>query len=43
MTIHLFQDKGTALERQRLSWKDMVGKPSASSTMMPSRACAPFS
>ncbi len=27
MTIHLFQDKGTALERQRLSWKDMVGKP----------------
>ncbi|MDA8452078.1 hypothetical protein M5C97_14765 [Acidovorax sp. NCPPB 3859] len=27
MTIHLFQDKGIALERQRLSWKDMVGKP----------------
>ncbi len=27
MTIHLFQDKGTALGRQRLSWKDMVGKP----------------
>ncbi|SFD55841.1 hypothetical protein [Paracidovorax konjaci] len=27
MTIHLFQDKGTALDRQRLSWKDMVGKP----------------
>jgi len=27
MTIHLFQDKGTALARQRLSWKDMVGKP----------------
>ncbi len=27
MTIHLFQDKGTALGRQRLSCKDMVGKP----------------
>lgn len=27
MTIHLFQDKGVALDRQRMSWKDMVGKP----------------
>lgn len=27
MTIHLFQDKGIALNRQRMSWKDMVGKP----------------
>lgn len=27
MTINLFQDKGTPLARQRLSWKDMVGKP----------------
>ena len=27
MTINLFQDKGMPLERQRMSWKDMVGKP----------------
>lgn len=27
MTIHLFQDKGVTLDRQRMSWKDMVGKP----------------
>jgi hypothetical protein len=27
MTIDLFRDKGTPLSRQRLSWKDMVGKP----------------
>ncbi len=27
MTINLLQDKGTALDRQRMSWKDMVGKP----------------
>ena len=27
MTINLLQDKGTPLERQRMSWKDMVGKP----------------
>ena len=27
MTIHLLQDKGTPLERQRMSWKDMVGQP----------------
>lgn len=27
MTINLLQDKGTPLERQRLSWRDMVGKP----------------
>ncbi len=27
MTINLLQDKGVALDRQRMSWKDMVGKP----------------
>ena len=27
MTIHLLQDKGMPLERQGMSWKDMVGKP----------------
>ncbi|HVE54452.1 MAG TPA: hypothetical protein VNB23_13820 [Ramlibacter sp.] len=27
MALNLLQDKGTALARQRLSWKDMVGKP----------------
>jgi hypothetical protein len=27
MAINLLQDKGTPLARQRLSWKDMVGKP----------------
>src|SRR3954462_6877875 len=27
MTINLLKDKGTPLSRQRLSWKDMVGKP----------------
>lgn len=27
MAINLLQDKGTALAKQRLSWKDMVGKP----------------
>ena len=27
MTINLLQDKGIALARQRMSWKDMVGKP----------------
>lgn len=27
MTIHLFQDKGVPLDRQRMSWKDMVGSP----------------
>ena len=27
MTIDLLRDKGTPLSRQRMSWKDMVGKP----------------
>jgi hypothetical protein len=27
MTINLFQDKGIPLARQRMSWRDMVGKP----------------
>ena len=27
MTINLLQDRGMDLERQRLSWKDMVGRP----------------
>ncbi|MCD2513001.1 hypothetical protein [Comamonas endophytica] len=27
MTLNLFQDRGVALDRQRMSWKDMVGKP----------------
>jgi hypothetical protein len=27
MAINLLQDKGMALDRQRLSWKQMVGKP----------------
>jgi len=27
MTLNLFQDRGLALDRQRMSWKDMVGKP----------------
>ncbi|MEQ6436921.1 hypothetical protein V8Z74_18110 [Comamonas sp. w2-DMI] len=27
MSINLFHDKGLPLERQRMSWKDMVGKP----------------
>jgi hypothetical protein len=27
MPINLLQDKGLPLERQRMSWKDMVGKP----------------
>ncbi|WP_311222852.1 MULTISPECIES: hypothetical protein [unclassified Acidovorax] len=27
MTLNLFQDRGMALDRQRLSWKDMVGRP----------------
>lgn len=27
MTINLLQDKGTPLDRQTMSWKDMVGKP----------------
>ncbi|HEY2816838.1 MAG TPA: hypothetical protein VGK44_06870 [Casimicrobiaceae bacterium] len=27
MAINLFEDKGVPLERQRMSWKDMVGKP----------------
>src|SRR5918993_1619085 len=27
MTIDLLKDKGTPLSQQRLSWKDMVGKP----------------
>lgn len=27
MTLNLFQDKGTPLDRQRMTWKDMVGKP----------------
>src|SRR3982751_2444711 len=27
MTINLLQDKGTPLDRQRLSWKQMAGKP----------------
>jgi len=27
MTINLLQDKGIALSKQRMSWKDMVGKP----------------
>ncbi len=27
MTIDLLRDKGTPLSRQRLSWRDMVGKP----------------
>ena len=27
MAINLLKDKGLALQRQRMSWKDMVGKP----------------
>ncbi|HVG04705.1 MAG TPA: hypothetical protein VM937_07150 [Burkholderiaceae bacterium] len=27
MTINLLKDKGVPLERQRMTWKDMVGKP----------------
>lgn len=27
MTINLFTDKGTPLQHQRLTWKDMAGKP----------------
>ena len=27
MAINLLQDKGTALDRQKFTWKDMVGKP----------------
>lgn len=27
MTLNLLQDKGTPLDRQRMTWKDMVGKP----------------
>jgi hypothetical protein len=27
MAIDLLRDKGTALDKQRLSWRDMVGKP----------------
>src|SRR3954470_3411150 len=27
MAINLLQDRGMPLERQRMSWKDMVGKP----------------
>ncbi|HVY80713.1 MAG TPA: hypothetical protein VG994_07005 [Steroidobacteraceae bacterium] len=27
MTINLLQDKGTPLSQQRMSWRDMVGKP----------------
>jgi len=27
MAINLLRDKGVALDRQRMSWKDMVGKP----------------
>lgn len=27
MTINLLQDKGAALDRQRFTWNDMVGKP----------------
>ena len=27
MTIDLLRDKGTPLSQQRMSWKDMVGKP----------------
>lgn len=27
MTINLFQDKGMPVSRQRMSWKNMVGKP----------------
>lgn len=27
MTIDLMNDKGTPLDKQRMSWKDMVGKP----------------
>jgi len=27
MAIHLLKDKGTPLAKQRMSWKDMVGKP----------------
>ncbi|MDB5913207.1 MAG: hypothetical protein JWP22_1882, partial [Ramlibacter sp.] len=27
MAVNLLQDKGTPLERQKFTWKDMVGKP----------------
>ncbi len=27
MTINLLQDKGTPISKQRMSWRDMVGKP----------------
>ena len=27
MAINLLKDRGTPLDRQRMSWKDMVGKP----------------
>ena len=27
MAVNLLQDKGTPLDKQRLTWKDMVGKP----------------
>ena len=27
MAINLLRDKGTPLSQQRMSWKDMVGKP----------------
>src|SRR3954462_6001202 len=27
MAINLLRDRGTPLEQQRMSWKDMVGKP----------------
>lgn len=27
MTINLLQDKGATLDRQRFTWRDMVGKP----------------
>lgn len=27
MSVNLLQDKGVPLERQRMTWKDMVGKP----------------
>ena len=27
MAVNLLRDKGVALDRQRMSWKDMVGKP----------------
>jgi hypothetical protein len=27
MSIHLFKDKGTSLEKQRFTWKDLVQKP----------------